>query len=76
MNLNNEKAQSVHWDNPNKGLNKEKTSFKEKKKYVYLDKYNVTISEIDEDIVSLQKSIVRLWVAVVGLVGILLLTSI
>ena len=49
-----EKAQSIHWDNP-VGSNEERTSFKKKKKFVYLDKYEDTVGEMREDIVSLEK---------------------
>jgi hypothetical protein len=70
-----EKAQSVHWDNP-AGSNEERSSFKKKKKFVYLEKYENTVQEINEDIVSLHKAVVRLWIAIVGLVGALVLTSI
>lgn len=70
-----EKAQSIHWDNP-VGSNEERSSFKKKKKFVYLEKYENTVQEINEDIVSLHKAVVRLWIAIAGLVVALVLTAI
>jgi hypothetical protein len=70
-----EKAQSVHWDNP-AGSNEERSSFKKKKKFVYLEKYESTVQEINEDIVSLHKAVVKLWIAIAGLVVALVLTTI
>lgn len=59
-----EKAQSVHWDNPSKDFNEERSSFRKKKKFVYLDKYEDTVREMREDIVSLQNNQIKLWIGV------------
>lgn len=69
-----EKAQSTHWDNP-VGSNEERSSFKKKKKFVYLDKYEDTVKELREDIVSLEQRQVKLWIGV-GVVAIVLFMKI
>ena len=69
-----EKAQSTHWDNP-VGSNEERSSFKKKKKFVYLDKYEDTVKELREDIVSLEQKQVKLWIGV-GVVAIVLFMKI
>ena len=69
-----EKAQSIHWDNP-VGSNEERSSFKKKRKFVYLDKYEDTVGEMREDIVSLEKRQAELWIGL-GIVGILLFMKI
>lgn len=71
----NEKAESVTWSNPNKDQFDERTSFKKKRKYVYLDKYEDTVRELREDIVSLQNQKIKLWI-VVGITNIVLLIKI
>jgi hypothetical protein len=60
----NEKAQTISWSNPNKVLNDENSSFKKKKKFVYLDKYEDTIKDLKKDIVSLKHKQVKLWVGI------------
>jgi hypothetical protein len=69
-----EKAQSTHWDNP-VGSNEERSSFKKKRKFVYLDKYEDTVKELREDIVSLEQKQVKLWIGV-GVVAIVLFMKI
>ena len=69
-----EKAQSTHWDNP-VGSNEERSSFKKKKKFVYLDKHEDTVKELREDIVSLEQRQVKLWIGV-GVVAIVLFMKI
>jgi hypothetical protein len=69
-----EKAQSIHWDNP-VGSNEERTSFKKKKKFVYLDKYEDTVGELRGDIVSLKQRQAKLWIGI-GVVAIVLFMKI
>jgi hypothetical protein len=69
-----EKAQSVHWDNP-AGSNEERTSFKKKRKFVYLDKYEDTVGELKGDIVSLKQKQAKLWIGI-GVVTIILFMKI
>jgi hypothetical protein len=59
-----EKAQSVTWSNPNKDLFEERASFKKKKKYVYLDKYEDTVRELREDIMFLKSQQIKLWIGI------------
>lgn len=69
-----EKAQSIHWDNP-VDSNEERTSFKKKKKFVYLDKYEDTVGELRGDIVSLKQRQAKLWIGI-GVVAIVLFMKI
>lgn len=69
-----EKAQSTHWDNP-VGSNEERTSFKKKKKFVYLDKYEDTVEKLRGDIVSLEQKQAKLWIGI-GVVTIVLFMKI
>lgn len=69
-----EKAQSVHWDNP-AGSNEERILFKKKRKFVYLDKYEDTVGELREDIVSLKQNQAKLWIGI-GVVTIILFMKI
>ena len=69
-----EKAQSIHWDNP-VGSNEERSSFKKKRKFVYLDKYEDTVEELRGDIVSLKHKQVKLWIGI-GVIAIVLFMKI
>lgn len=64
MDSTNEKAQSVTWDKQPTGLDEERASFKKKKKYVYLDKYEDTVRELREDIVFLRNQQIKLWIGI------------
>lgn len=59
-----EKEEYIHWDKPSKYSNDERSSFKKKKKYVYLDKYEDTVRELREDIVFLKNQQIKLWIGI------------
>jgi len=53
MDLN--KKEEASWKNIDLAFNEEKSSFKKKRKYVYLEKYEETVDTLRKDLVSLKK---------------------
>ena len=49
-----DEKQKASWSNPDLGFNEEKSSFKKKRKYVYLEKYEETADSLRKDIASLK----------------------
>jgi hypothetical protein len=66
------KKEEAKWTNTDLGFNEEKSSFKKKRKYVYLEKYEETITDLRKDIVSLKKVnkvVITLLVFTIALLG-------
>jgi hypothetical protein len=66
------KKEEAKWTNTDLGFNEEKSSFKKKRKYVYLEKYEETITYLRKDIVSLKKTnkvVITLLVITIALLG-------
>jgi glycine betaine/choline ABC-type transport system substrate-binding protein len=62
-----DEKQKASWSNPDLGFNEEKSSFKKKRKYVYLEKYEETTDSLRKDIASLNKITTMLaWAIVVA----------
>ena len=64
------KKEEAKWTNTDLGFNEEKSSFKKKRKYVYLEKYEETADSLRKDIASLNKiTTVLAWaIAVVSII--------
>jgi hypothetical protein len=66
------KKEEAKWTNTDLGFNEEKSSFKKKRKYVYLEKYEETITDLRKDIVSLKKTnkvVITLLIITIALLG-------
>jgi hypothetical protein len=66
------KKEEAKWTNTDLGFNEEKSSFKKKRKYVYLEKYEETVDTLRKDIVSLKKTnkvVITLLVITIALLG-------
>jgi hypothetical protein len=66
------KKEEAKWTNTDLGFNEEKSSFKKKRKFVYLEKYEETITDLRKDIVSLKKTnkvVITLLVITIALLG-------
>lgn len=65
-----DEKQKASWTNSELGFNEEKSSFKKKRKYVYLEKYEETADSLRKDIASLNKiTTVLAWaIAVVSII--------
>ena len=67
-----DEKQRASWTNSELGFNEEKSSFKKKRKYVYLEKYEETVTDLRKDIVSLKKVnkvVITLLVFTIALLG-------
>ena len=72
MDLN--KKEEANWKNIDLAFNEEKNSFKKKRKYVYLEKYEETVDTLRKDLVSLKKITTMLAWSIVVVTIILALT--